>query len=276
MKDLFEAIERLSAQLSYRLEHIAKKSSLAVHFSGYSVSPKPGTLVRLFNTMIHLPKGYAVSFNPRSQAEPGGQSWHIDIRRNDGVARASWGTGITIRKLGEAYALTYDGRQLVGEDIHKILGDLEKPGLSGMALSIARLWIMMYGRMPHDFSTRLEGIRDVDLLDRIYDALVNDDGADRVDAMLPAPLPPLPTETVPRSGSGPRRPHPSQRRQRHPPSRPAQHLPRGPVRPPPSLLRQRRRVLTLRTRTPSPRVRQARCRTTARTSQTAKLRQLRR
>src|SRR4051812_16456004 len=102
MKDLFEAIERLSAQLSYRLEHIAKKASLAVHFSGYSVSPKPGVLVRLFNTMIHLPKGYAVSFNPRSQPEPSGESWHIDIRRNDGVARASWGNGITVRRLGEA------------------------------------------------------------------------------------------------------------------------------------------------------------------------------
>lgn len=196
MKDVFEAIERLSAQLSYRLEHIAKKSSLAVHFSGYSVSPKPKVLVRIFNTMIHLPKGYAVSFNPRALPEDDGESWHIDIRRNDGVARASWGTGITVKRLGDTFALTYNGRQLVGEDIHKILGDLEKPGLSGMALSIARLWIMMYGRMPGDFSTRLEAIRDVDLLDRIYDALINDDGADRVNAMLPAPLPPLPTEAA--------------------------------------------------------------------------------
>jgi hypothetical protein len=193
MKDIFEAIERLSAQLSYRLEHIAKKSSLAVHFSGYSVSPKPGVLVRLFNTMIHLPKGYAVNFMPRSQPEPDGESWHIDIRRNDGVQRASWGSGITVRKLGEGFALTYDGRQFVGEDIHQMLSDLEKPGLSGMSLSIARLWIMMYGRMPADFSTRLEAIRDVDLLDKMYDALINDDGAEAVFALLPAlPTPPTP------------------------------------------------------------------------------------
>ena len=185
MKDIFEAIERLSAQLSYRLEHIAKKSSLAVHFSAYSVSPRPGVLVRLFNTMIHLPKGFAVNFMPRAQPEPDGQSWHIDIRRNDGVARASFSSGIRVRKLGEGFALTYDGRQLTGDDIHQMLNELEKPGLSGMALSIARLWSMMYGRMPQHFATRLEAVRDVDLLDRIYDGLVNDAGAELVDALLP-------------------------------------------------------------------------------------------
>ncbi len=185
MKDIFEAIERLSAQLSYRLEHIAKKSSLAVHFSAYSVSPKPGVLVRIFNTMIHLPKGFAVNFMPRAQPEPDGQSWHIDIRRNDGVARTSFSSGIGVRMLGEGFALTYEGRQLTGDDIHQMLNDLEKPGLSGMALSIARLWSMMYGRMPQHFATRLEAVRDVDLLDRIYDGLVNDAGAELVDALLP-------------------------------------------------------------------------------------------
>lgn len=187
MKDIFEAIERLSAQLSYRLEHIAKKSSLAVHFSGYSVSPRSGVLVRLFSTMIHLPKGYAVNFMPRSQPEPApdDESWHIDIRRNDGVTRSSWSSGIRVQKLHGGFALTYEGRQLVGEDIHQMLSDLEKPGLSGMALSIARLWSMMYGRMPQGFATRLEAIRDVDLLDRIYDGLINDAGADFVDSLLP-------------------------------------------------------------------------------------------
>ena len=185
MKDIFEAIERLSAQLSYRLEHIAKKSSLAVHFSAYSVSPKPGVLVRIFNTMIHLPKGFAVNFMPRAQPEPDGQSWHIDIRRNDGVTRTSFSSGIGVRMLGEGFALTYDGRQLTGDDIHQMLNDLEKPGLSGMALSIARLWSMMYGRMPQHFATRLEAVRDVDLLDRIYNGLVNDAGAELVDALLP-------------------------------------------------------------------------------------------
>lgn len=222
MKDIFEAIERLSAQLSYRLEHIAKKSSLAVHFSGYSVSPKQGVLVRLFNTMIHLPKGYAVNFMPRSQPEPGEQSWHIDIRRNDGVARASWSSGISVRKLGGTFALTYEGRQLAGEDIHQMLDELEKPGLSGMALSIVRLWSMMYGRMPQDFATRLEAIRDVDLLDRIYDGLVNDAGAEFVDSLLPrgttapaasASPPPAPAaEAVPEAApkAGPHAPQPSQ------------------------------------------------------------------
>ena len=191
MKDIFEAIERLSAQLSYRLEHIAKKSSLAVHFSAYSVSPKPGVLVRIFNTMIHLPKGFAVNFMPRAQPEPDGQSWHIDIRRNDGVTRTSFSSGIGVRMLGEGFALTYDGRQLTGDDIHQMLNDLEKPGLSGMALSIARLWSMMYGRMPQHFATRLEAVRDVDLLDRIYNGLVNDAGAELVDALLPGGATPV-------------------------------------------------------------------------------------
>ena len=71
-------------------------------------------------------------------------------------------------------------------------------GLSGMSLSIARLWIMMYGRMPADFSTRLEAIRDVDLLDKMYDALINDDGADAVFALLPVlPVASAPAESAP-------------------------------------------------------------------------------
>jgi hypothetical protein len=183
MKDIFEAIERLSAQLSYRLEHIAKKAALPAHFSGYSVAPTQGVLVRLFSTMIHLPKGFAVNIMPRAQPEPDG-SWQIDIRRNDGVSRSSWSGGLTVRKVGDTFALTYNGRQLAGEDIHKMLADLEKPGLSGMALMISRLWIMMYGRMPEEFATRLEAIRDVDLLDNIHDSLVNDTGADHVRSLI--------------------------------------------------------------------------------------------
>jgi hypothetical protein len=39
--------------------------------------------------------------------------------------------------------------------------------------------------MSQDFATRLESIRDVDLLDRIYDGLINDRGADLVESLLP-------------------------------------------------------------------------------------------
>jgi hypothetical protein len=204
MKDIFEAIERLSAQLSFRLEHIAKKAGLAAQFSGYTVSPTKGVLVRLFNTMIHLPKGYAVNIMPRAQSEADGASWQIDIQRNDGVLRASWSHGITVRKLGDSFALTYDGRQLAGEDIQRILRDLEKPGLSGMTLMIARLWIIMYGRMPDDLSTHLEAIRDVDQLDAIHDSLVNDAGVDQVRALMvskreaaPAPAAAAPAAEAP-------------------------------------------------------------------------------
>lgn len=187
MKDLYEAIERLSARLSFHIESLAKRKSLAIHFSGYSVSPEDGVLIRLFHTLVHLPKGYAATFAPRPTAErteDGSSAWHIDIRRNDGVVRGSWASGITVKKLGGEYALVYRDKAISSEDILRILSELERPGMSGMTLDIARIYSMHYGRMPFDLAAALEGITDVNQLDRIYDAVLDGIGQGAVERMI--------------------------------------------------------------------------------------------
>lgn len=108
---------------------------------------------------------------PRSQPESDG-TWRIDIRRNDGVTRESWFDGIVVGSDGNEVTLLYKGRPLQMEDLERIVSDLTKPGLSGMALDINRLYRMFFGRMDQSVMESLDSIRDVDLLDDVYSALV--------------------------------------------------------------------------------------------------------
>lgn len=182
MKDIYEAAERLSAFLSFKLEHAAKKDGHAVHFSGHTV-PVNGQPVRLFSTLLHLPKGYAVTFTPRPQPEPDGR-WHIDVRRSDGVLRDSWIRGFDISPHEGTFAILYEGQPLNQAALTAMIADLCKPGLSGMTLDIARVYAMLFGRMDYRLAQQLESIRDVDLLDKLYGALIDEHGREAVEALI--------------------------------------------------------------------------------------------
>ncbi len=181
MKDIYEAIERMSAQLSYRLERAAQKKGFAVHYSGYNLASPSGQIVKVFHTLVHLPRGYGASFIPRHQPEADGVSWHIDIRRNDGVVRSAWQEGMTLRRspttgaeeTDDPWTLYYQGEPLAAERIAQLFTELEKPGPSGLHLAISRMWIMRFGRIPFELAQALEGISHVDHLDLIYDALLD-------------------------------------------------------------------------------------------------------
>lgn len=183
MKDIRDEIERLSALLSFRIEHLAKREGRPVHFSSFAVVGRPGRLAQLFSTMLHLPRGYAATFLPRAQAEPDG-TWRIDIRRNDGVIRESWFDGIVMGFDGEEPSLLYKGRLLELEDLERIVSDLTKPGLSGMALDINCLYRMYFGRMEQKVMDLLASIRDVDLLDDIYESLMAGRSRRAVDQLI--------------------------------------------------------------------------------------------
>ena len=192
MKDIREEIERLTALLSFRVEHLAKRENRPIHFSSYAVAVRPGRLVQLFSTLLHLPRGYAATFMPRSQPESDG-TWRIDIRRNDGVTRESWFDGIVVGSDGNEVTLLYKGRPLQMEDLERIVSDLTKPGLSGMALDINRLYRMFFGRMDQSVMESLDSIRDVDLLDDVYSALVAGKSQRVIDGLIgqTLELPPL-------------------------------------------------------------------------------------
>ncbi len=183
MKDIRDEIERLTALLSFRVEHLAKRENRPIHFSSYAVAVRPGRLVQLFSTLLHLPRGYAATFMPRSQPEADG-TWRIDIRRNDGVTRESWFDGIVVGSDGNELTLLYKGRALQMEDLERIVSDLTKPGLSGMALDINRLYRMFFGRMEQPVMEHLDAIRDVDLLDDVYTALISGKSQRVVDGLI--------------------------------------------------------------------------------------------
>ncbi len=183
MKDIRDEIERLTALLSFRIEHLAKKEGRPVHFSSYAVAVRPGQLVQLFSTLLHLPRGFAATFMPRSQPESDG-TWRIDIRRNDGVTRESWFDGIVVGSDGNEMTLLHKGQPLTMDDLERIIGDLTKPGLSGMALDINRLYRMFFGRMEHVVIDALDAVRDVDLLDDIYTALLSGKSQRVVDQLI--------------------------------------------------------------------------------------------
>lgn len=198
MKDIRDEIERLTALLSFRVEHLAKRENRPIHFSSYAVAVRPGRLVQLFSTLLHLPRGYAATFMPRSQPESDG-TWRIDIRRNDGVTRESWFDGIVVGSDGNEVTLLYKGRPLQMEDLERIVSDLTKPGLSGMALDINRLYRMFFGRMEQAVMESLDAIRDVDLLDDIYSALVSGKSQRVIDGLIgqTLELPPLASAASP-------------------------------------------------------------------------------
>lgn len=202
MKDIFEAIERLSAKLSFLTEQTTMQRSLAVQFSGYAVSPQKNVLIRLYHVMVHLPRGYACNFRPRSEVNPDGQSWHIDITRSDGTVRKSWQRGIEVARLSDGkFYLIYDGRELRDEDLMAIITDMERPGLSGMGIDIRRVYSLRFGHLPRELEARIETITEVDRLDQIYDTLTRGGTPEEVEQLLSppaaAPVEAAPVETPP-------------------------------------------------------------------------------
>ncbi len=168
MRDLFDGIQRLTALLSLRLENLSGKRGWAIKTNPYRLVPQAGTTLQLCGVTVHLPRGEAGMFVPREAAEPDDRTWQIDIRRSDGVLRKSFAEGLQVGPKDGNYILLLHGEALSDAAIEHILDDLARPGPSGVALWIRKVWGMRFGPMSMDTSTRLEAIRDVSRLDEIH------------------------------------------------------------------------------------------------------------
>lgn len=173
--DVFEAIQQYSALLSFRLDESCKKRGWAVKPLSLLVTPQPGRTLQLVSVSVHLPRGDAASFNPRAQAEPDGKCWLIDVRRSDGVIRKSWAHGLRVALAGRGYLLLCPEQPLSDETLEAMLDELGKPGPSGVALWVRRLWGMRFGPMPLQVTLKLDAIKDVDRLDAIHRAILKAD-----------------------------------------------------------------------------------------------------
>jgi hypothetical protein len=200
MKDLYDAIEALSAQLALRIERCAKKRGYAVSLSSYSLRPQPGRLIRLHHTLVSLPGGYTATFAPRDTAEPDGETWLITIKRSDGVVRGSYEHGLLVRRTapptdengGDAsagetgFAVHHDGQPIYADHIERLLDDLQKPAPTGVAMAISRIWNVRFGRMPMSVVQQLDSMKNAEHLDLIYDALLDQRGRAQIDELLAA------------------------------------------------------------------------------------------
>lgn len=184
MKDVFEAIECQSAHLSFQLERRAQKRGYPVHYTGYTLASSPGVLFKVYHTLVHLPRGSWANFQPKHAPEEGGQAWSIGIKRSDGIVRSSFQHGLIMKPHGDDWAVHYGAEPINADHIDALLEDLQKPGLSGLQLAISRLWTVRFGRMPLEMTQKMETLRNVDHMDLIYDALVDQRSRKQVDGLI--------------------------------------------------------------------------------------------
>jgi hypothetical protein len=118
MNDVFDAIERLSAELSLRVARLSSDR-------GWATKPYSAMVVRgerfkiLVTTTVAFPFGFYASFAPRAEAD--GDSWSIDIRRTDGVSRSEWAVGLRVARVGKGYALVRQNDVLGDELLAQVL-----------------------------------------------------------------------------------------------------------------------------------------------------------
>ena len=113
MNDVYEAIERLSAELSSRIGRLAGERGWGYKPYSWMIARDDERFFMIVATTVSLPGGRYASFSP--QAEPMGTSWRIDVRRTDGAERELWARGLTVMKSGNGFAL-YDGSGAVSDD----------------------------------------------------------------------------------------------------------------------------------------------------------------
>lgn len=170
MRDVFEAIEQLSALLAMRVERVAAKRGWACRSETRVLGVGPGRQIHLISLTVSLPQSVAASFTPRPA--PTGDGWTIDVRRSDGVLRRGYAEGVQVGTVGGQHQLLLGGAVLEGARVETLLDDLARPGPSGVALWVRKVWAIRFGRMPMEVGEILDRTADADRLDEMHGAVL--------------------------------------------------------------------------------------------------------
>jgi hypothetical protein len=127
MKDIYEAVEKLSASLAFAIERVAGGKGWASKPFSMMAAPQPNRYIMLVSTSIHLPYYRSASFTPRYEPEPSGKAWGIDIRRTDGVARDTWAGGLSVTRTEGKWTIMYGVITLTDEWLDGLLEELGTP-----------------------------------------------------------------------------------------------------------------------------------------------------
>jgi hypothetical protein len=126
MKDIFEAMEKLSAGLSFAIQRVAQRKGWASKPYSVMLAPSPERTIIVVSTSVHLPMYRSAAIMPRYEPE-NGQMWQFEVRRTDGVIRDSWADGLTLSKSGGSFEILYGAIAVTDESLDMMLDDLGVP-----------------------------------------------------------------------------------------------------------------------------------------------------
>ncbi len=124
MPDIFDAVEKHTAELSFSIRQRAIKRGWAWKPYSFTVAPDRKRSVIIICTSLELPYMRSVAFLPRSDPEEGGKSWQVDIKRSDGRIIDTWRNGFTLTPMGGKFEWMYGAIALSKESLDLILDDL--------------------------------------------------------------------------------------------------------------------------------------------------------
>ncbi len=126
MRDIYEAVERLSALLSFSVQRVAETRGWAARPYSFMVAPHANRVVMVVSTSVHLPLFRSAGFVPHREPDEGGYSWTIDVRRTDGVER-TWAGGLVVRKSEGRFVLMQGSVALSDLVLEGLMEDLGTP-----------------------------------------------------------------------------------------------------------------------------------------------------
>ena len=127
MRDIFEAVEKLSALLSFSVQRVASAKGWAAKPYSFMVTPQSDRILMVVSTSVHLPMFRSAGFTPQREPEDGGKAWTIDVRRTDGVLRDAWADGLIIRKTDGKFVLMSGSIALSDDLLDGLLEELGTP-----------------------------------------------------------------------------------------------------------------------------------------------------
>lgn len=173
MRDIFEAIEKLSVVLGLRLENAVRKRGWAGKPVNQRVEAAgPDRSIYVQRIEVALPRGTRALFVPDPAPSADGTSWGIQIRRSDSVVRKSWKDGLRVRPVDGGYQLFLRDEPLAEPLFRQILDELAESGLSGHALTIAKAYTSRFGAVPAEVYEVLLSAQYVEQLDLMHEAVL--------------------------------------------------------------------------------------------------------
>jgi len=185
MRDIYEAIEKLTVVLGLRIENAVRKRGWASKpvLERFDV-PGPGRLAYPTRIALPLPLGNRVSFFPADAPSDDKSSWKITVKRSDGVTRQSWADGLHVRQVDGGYQMFVRDEVMSETQFKQILDELSATGLSGHAATICKAYTSRFGAATADVFEVLFSAQYVEQLEQMHEAVLTGASQLEVEAEL--------------------------------------------------------------------------------------------